>query len=483
MYEALTILADLNESDRDWVFQIGLEEQFEVNANVITEGSTPESVFIVLNGMLAAYVEPMGNEPVGRIGPGEMVGEMSMLENLPASATLVALEHTRVLSIARSDLTKKIEKEAAFAARLYRALARALTRRLRDRVSYLGSLIAKRHDDALDIGKDEAWINIQRPLDELKGLLTKANGKSPSAGEITPESAMQAETLFNSVCAELTRAIGTGSSAHPHTKETLGARARRELLPLVLLSKSGERWYTKPRGYAGDFLTIQWIYDKRPRGTSRLGPLMDGILLNLPPIRATRNRRRLIGDAIREDVERNESKVTHVTSFACGPAAEAFDVFESLDDPARLKTNLIDIDLQALAFVGNRRDQLGLQHQMNLVQGNLVYLAMGKQKLDLAPQDLIYSMGLIDYFNDKFVVKLLDYVHGMLRPGGRVLLGNIHKRNPIQAFQDYVLGWRLVHRDEADMNRLLRASAFQQECTRVLFEDAGIHFFSECVKT
>jgi len=158
-------------------------------------------------------------------------------------------------------------------------------------------------------------------------------------------------------------------------------------------------------------------------------------------------------------------------------------VLESLDDPTRLKTNLIDIDLQALAFVGDRRDQLDLQHQMNLVQGNLVYLAMGKQKLDLAPQDLIYSMGLIDYFNDKFVVKLLDYVHEMLRPGGRVLLGNIHKRNPIQAFQDYVLGWRLVHRDEADMNRLLRASAFQQECTRVLFEDAGIHFFSECVKT
>ena len=186
MYEALTILADLKESDREWVFQVGIEEQFEVNANVITEGSTPKSVFIVLNGMLAAYVEPMGSEPVGRIGPGEMVGEMSMLENLPASATLVALEYTRVLSIARSDLTEKIENDAAFAARLYRALARALTRRLRDRVSYLGSMITKRHDDAVDTGKDEAWADVQRPLDEFKGLLTQADGKRPVGGRDRP---------------------------------------------------------------------------------------------------------------------------------------------------------------------------------------------------------------------------------------------------------------------------------------------------------
>ncbi len=62
--------------------------------------------------------------------------------------------------------------------------------------------------------------------------------------------------------------------------------------------------------------------------------------------------------------------------------------------------------------------------------------------------------------------------------GGRVRLGNIHKRNSNQDFQDNVPGWRLVHRDEADMNCLLRASAFQQECSRMLFEDAGIHFFS-----
>jgi hypothetical protein len=36
---------------------------------------------------------------------------------------------------------------------------------------------------------------------------------------------------------------------------------------------------------------------------------------------------------------------------------------------------------------------------------------------------LVYSIGLIDYFSDRFVVSLLDYIHGLLKPGGSAILG------------------------------------------------------------
>ena len=108
----------------------------------------------------------------------------------------------------------------------------------------------------------------------------------------------------------------------------------------------------------------------------------------------------------------------HVTSLACGPHEEVFDVFQQLDDRRRLYASLVDIDLQALAYVADRRNNAGLQNRINLINANLVYLALGRQKLELNDQDLIYSIGLIDYFNDKFVVKLLNWIHGRLRPGG-----------------------------------------------------------------
>ena len=43
---------------------------------------------------------------------------------------------------------------------------------------------------------------------------------------------------------------------------------------------------------------------------------------------------------------------------------------------------------------------------------------------------------------------------------------------------DYVFEWELVHRDEADMNRLFEASAFGRSCDEIRCEDEGINLFA-----
>jgi extracellular factor (EF) 3-hydroxypalmitic acid methyl ester biosynthesis protein len=119
---------------------------------------------------------------------------------------------------------------------------------------------------------------------------------------------------------------------------------------------------------------------------------------------------------------------------------------------------------------------------LRALHGNLIYLATGRQTLDLPQQDLIYSIGLIDYFNDDFVTKLMDWIFDHLRPGGRAILGNFHPKNPTRAFMDHVLDWRLIHRDEAKMDELYRASKFGKPYTSIFFEEEGINLFAECVK-
>ena len=130
---------------------------------------------------------------------------------------------------------------------------------------------------------------------------------------------------------------------------------------------------------------------------------------------------------------------------------------------------MIDIDLQALAYVSDRIEKRTLKRQIKLVHGNL---ATGRQKVDIHDQDLVYSIGLIDYFDDKFVVKLLNYIYATLAPGGKAILGNFHSSNPCRAFCDYVLDWKLIHRTEEDMNRLYSASLFGRPCTNIRFEEA-----------
>ena len=164
--------------------------------------------------------------------------------------------------------------------------------------------------------------------------------------------------------------------------------------------------------------------------------------------------------------------------MACGPARELFDVFDTPGGASRLRATCIDLDLQALASVADERDRKQLRSSIRLENANLVHLVTGRHHIELPPQDLAYSIGLVDYFDDAFVVRLLDYVYDRLRPGGRVILGNFHPDNPTRAMMDHVLDWKLVHRSEADMNRLFAASRFARPCERIRFEAQRINLFA-----
>ena len=45
---------------------------------------------------------------------------------------------------------------------------------------------------------------------------------------------------------------------------------------------------------------------------------------------------------------------------------------------------------------------------------------------------------------------------------------------------DYVLDWKLIHRNEDDMHRLFSNSVFRQPSSRVFFEEWGINLFAKC---
>ncbi|MAF06484.1 MAG: hypothetical protein CL389_01350 [Acidiferrobacteraceae bacterium] len=64
----------------------------------------------------------------------------------------------------------------------------------------------------------------------------------------------------------------------------------------------------------------------------------------------------------------------------------------------------------------------------------------------------------------------------------KVILGNFHPRNTSRALMEYILDWKLIHRDEDDMNRLMKASKFGRPFTEIVFEEAGVNMFASCIK-
>ncbi len=482
MKEALNLLNELTDADIDWIMESGTQQKITAGTPIITEGREPDHLYFVLEGLAGVYAPPFGEKEVSTLGAGELLGEISFIEGCPATATVKGMEDTLLLSLSRRQLEEKTNRDPAFAARLYKAFAFIISKRLRRHVSSLEQLLREK-ERTLDQTPPGAWTSLSEYVEQFKKAVSNADREAINNNDTVPqELEKHVKESFRQLNRALHQCIGEDSRTGGAALEALRQRAQHEILPYVLLTSTFERIYSKPRGYAGDYLTIKKVYDNRPEGVGRLGALLDSCFLDISASKAVRSRKGLFTRDILEKVEENAASPTQVMCMSCGPATEIFDAYEKLDKVSRLKCTLIDIDYQALALVADNIQEKGLKNQCRLENGNLLFLALGRQKLNIPPQDLVYSIGLIDYFNDKFVIKLLNYVHGLLKPGGKVILGNFHPKNPDRTMMDHILDWKLIYRTEEDMNRLFAASAFGRSCTEIKYEEEGINLFAHGVK-
>ena len=128
MRKALVILGELSDGDMDWIAQTGRCRVISPGVPIIVEQQTIESLFIILDGL--AVVTVRGTE-VARLAAGEILGEMSLLETRPPTASVTPLVATTLLAVSHAELRRKFKSDIGFGCRFYHALAVLLAQRLR----------------------------------------------------------------------------------------------------------------------------------------------------------------------------------------------------------------------------------------------------------------------------------------------------------------------------------------------------------------
>jgi CRP-like cAMP-binding protein/SAM-dependent methyltransferase len=475
----VSLLEVLPEYVLHWLVQNGTERRVQEGEVLLAVGAANSSLFIVLDGLFVARLHDHVESETDHAGAGSLLGEASYFGDGTEPVTYAAVEQSLVLEITRARFEDKLVFDHGYAADFFRALLSTMSRKLQHVTMKRVATLRDHHN-----GKQDAQEvrRTSEAIDRFKQsivALDKEAMKSGGVGEEKYQNFFGGATEMMHLCHGI---LGDASPLPDATRLQLGARLQAEMLPYILTTETADRFYSKPRGYAGDYIAIHRIYMNKPGGSSRLGPVMDRMFLEMPPSLAVRNRRKLIAGEIVAAVKDRGGKPVRVLCLASGPATEVFDAFAELEDRSLLKATLMDIDLQALAFVDDLRTREKLTGQITLVNENLISLFLGRSSLRLEPQDHIYSIGLIDYLNDKLVGKLLQFAHQSLAPGGKVLLGNFHPKNPAKEFMDFVLEWNLIHRNEEDMHRLFRGSPFGKDCSRIQFEGEGVNLFAECVK-
>jgi len=136
MRKVLFILGQLSDADVEWLANAGQRVDVAANSCVIAQGKPVSELFIVLEGSLS--ISMTGTGEIARIGSGEIVGEMSFIDQRPPSASAITLTPCRLLSLSRTALDSKLAADALFASRFYKAIATFLADRLRGTVTRMG---------------------------------------------------------------------------------------------------------------------------------------------------------------------------------------------------------------------------------------------------------------------------------------------------------------------------------------------------------
>lgn len=177
----LPLFAGLRPEDAEALVRSCEARLLQPGERLFAQGDAAVDLYIVLDGVLDIAVAASEGEAVlvGQVGPGDLVGEMGVVEAVPRSASAAARTSAHVLCLDGGSFRTLIDAAHPAAWTLLRAIRRTLARRV-------VALRAAEAGSPLELGLGDEGA---RPTDEsdagfglvtrLRGLLDSLVGTSP----------------------------------------------------------------------------------------------------------------------------------------------------------------------------------------------------------------------------------------------------------------------------------------------------------------
>ncbi|HEY6411308.1 MAG TPA: class I SAM-dependent methyltransferase [Ktedonobacteraceae bacterium] len=257
------------------------------------------------------------------------------------------------------------------------------------------------------------------------------------------------------------------------------------LLPFFLQSQFVRRALDKPLGYAGDYGVNEMLFDNKENGLSPLAKLLSHYALNTGPAKAHRNRMPWAHAHLWQKMRDTAEKSMRVLSFACGPERILREF--SLQG-GTCEITLCDADNRALEYC--RRDfnkiarKTGASVPIHPVELSATRLLKDPTSVEALQQptngegyDMILVLGLLDYLPAPAVTNLIDILTTLLKPGGDILLTNVHSRNPWRSFMEYIGEWRVIAREEREFSDLALGNPSRLRLLELITDESGTNLY------
>jgi len=238
-------------------------------------------------------------------------------------------------------------------------------------------------------------------------------------------------------------------------------RFRERTNPILSKSHLINRMRTWPQGHQGDYKTLEAIYQNTPLSEG-IGYYLDALLLSSTLAVGVRERIEKFCGIIRQELMNRQNP--RVLDIACNSCREVFELAPEIEKSGALFT-CIDLDSEALTYSFNRLSYA------NLSSGGIEFLKYDALRMldqemnieEFGRQDVIYTVGFFDYLPDGLLVKLLNALYQLLKPGGKLIASFKDARFYKTQLYHWIIDWDgFLQRSKGDFEHLFSQAGIQQ---------------------
>jgi len=252
------------------------------------------------------------------------------------------------------------------------------------------------------------------------------------------------------------------------------------LMPELMPGKNWDRSYTKPLGYPGDFQIMNFFYNLSLEGDTAYEKFCHQLGNSTGQFISCRMNmvKQAIAKLAADAAARGETSFD-VANLGCGPAQEVSNYLKAERLPLQMNFTLIDQDHDALSCAYENAfpevSRLKGQVKVNCLNASFIeFLSAGKLFKNLGKQDLIYTVGLVDYLSPHRAKRFMTDLYANLNPGGSVIIGNMRESgSSLEWVLDYVTDWKLEYRTENEM--LAMADNIEAQAKKEVVPDSTGH--------
>lgn len=136
---------DMSDGEARELFMISRRERFQVGERLFQEGEVPSSFFLLCKGEvdIVKTADDSSKAVLASLGPGALVGEMSLLTKETRTASALITKESVVLRVAWKDFEELLSQSPQVAYKLMFAIARVMALRIHKINARLADLHSK----------------------------------------------------------------------------------------------------------------------------------------------------------------------------------------------------------------------------------------------------------------------------------------------------------------------------------------------------